>query len=138
MTLERARRGQRVAAAGAGVVEEERVRLPVPPQRPQHEADDLTRLFVGTPLTLWGATDTGRARSRRLFARGCHIVCFVELHPRKLDQRIQRMPVIHPYEFPRCDSHVLSRAAAQDAPDDICAGFQAGGFAELEHFTCVA
>ncbi|MFZ5444273.1 MAG: glycosyltransferase [Myxococcota bacterium] len=102
------------------------------------KADYLARRFARTPLTLWGATDTGRALSQRLTARGCRVVRFVELNPRKLGQRIHGVPVIHPDELPRDGSHVLSCVAAQGARDDIRAWFQARGFIELEHFTCVA
>lgn len=102
------------------------------------KADYLARLFPHTPLTLWGATDTGRALSHRLRARGCQVVRFVELNPKKLGQRIHEVPVIHPEELPRDGSHVLSAVAAQGARDDIRAWFTRRGFVELEHFTCVA
>lgn len=102
------------------------------------KADFLARRFPSTPLTLWGATDTGRALSHRLTARGCRVVRFVELNPRKLGQVIHGVPVIHPDVLPRDGSHVLSCVAAQGAREEIRAWFAQRGFVELEHFTCAA
>ncbi len=101
------------------------------------KADFLARHFSDTPLSLWGATDTGRALSRLLTQRGARVLRFVELNPRKLGQTIHGVPVIHPDALPD-DSHVLSCVAAKGAREEIRAWFTARGQRELEHFTCVA
>lgn len=102
------------------------------------KADYLARLFAGTPITIWGATDTGRALSRLLTPRGLRVARFVELNPRKLGQIIHGVPVIHPDALPDDGSHVLVCVAAKGARDDIRAWFAERGREELKHFTCAA
>lgn len=102
------------------------------------KADYLARLFAGTPLTLWGATDTGRALSRLLSERGCRVVRFVELNPRKLGQTIHGVPVIHPDALPDDGSHLLNCVAAKGARDEIRGWMTKRGKVELKDFTCAA
>lgn len=101
-------------------------------------ADYLARHFAGTPLTIWGATDAGRALSRHLTQRGARVVRFVELNPRKLGQTIHGLPVIHPDALPDDGSHLLSCVAAKGARDDIRGWMTRRGKVELKDFTCVA
>lgn len=101
------------------------------------KADYLSRVLGPTPISLWGATDTGRALSKLLSQRGARVVRFVELDPRKLGQTIHGVPVIHPDALPD-DSHVLACVAAKGARDDIRAWFSQRGRTELTHYTCVA
>lgn len=102
------------------------------------KADYLSRLFARSPLTMWGATDTGRELSKRLTARGCTIVRFIELNPRKLGQTIHGVPVIHPDALPDDGSHILSCVAAKGARDEIRSWMTRRGKEELKDFTCVA
>lgn len=101
------------------------------------KADYLWRLLRDTPLSIWGATDTGRALSKLLTPRGGRIIRFVELNPRKLGQIIHGVPVIHPDALPD-DSHVLVCVAAKGARDDIRGWFSQREKMELRDFTCVA
>lgn len=102
------------------------------------KADYLARLLGGRPVTLWGATDTGRQLSRRLSARGLAVARFVELNPRKVGQRIHGAPVLHPDALPRDESHVLVCVAAKGAREDIRGWLTGRGYEELRDFTCVA
>ena len=103
------------------------------------KADVLARRFAGVPLTLWGATDTGRGLSRRLTARGAKVVRFVELHPRKVGQRIHDVEVIAPDALPGPgEGHLLACVAAKGARDDIRGWLTQRGYVELRDFTCVA
>ena len=99
-------------------------------------ADFLSRRL--SKVTLWGATDTGRALSRLLTARGVEVVRFVELDRRKIGQRIHGVPVVHPDAMEKDGSHVLSCVAAAGARDEIRAWFVERGYVEGDDFTCVA
>lgn len=100
------------------------------------KADYLSRLFP--KVTVWGATETGRALSKLLTARGVTVDRFVELDARKLGQTIHGVPVIHPDAVQRDGSHVLSCVAAQGAREQIRAWFTERGFVEGVDFTCAA
>jgi glycosyltransferase involved in cell wall biosynthesis len=102
------------------------------------KADYVSRVLKGRPVTLWGATDTGRALSKALTANGLTVVRFVELNAKKIGQTIHGVPVIHPDALPDDGSHVLSCVAAKGARDDIRAFLQARGRVELRDFTCLA
>lgn len=103
------------------------------------KADFLSRLLAGRPITLWGATDTGRALSRALTAKGLTIARFVELDARKVGQRIHGVEVVHPDALVlEPDAHVLSCVAAKGAREDIRGYLRGRGLEELRHFTCVA
>lgn len=103
------------------------------------KADYLARLLRGRPITLWGATDTGRALSKALTALGLTIARFVELDARKVGQRIHGVPVVHPDALElEANAHVLSCVAAKGAREDIRAFLRARGLEELRDFTCVA
>lgn len=103
------------------------------------KADFLARLLRGKPITLWGATDTGRTLSRALTAHGLTIARFVELDARKVGQRIHGVNVVHPDALElEPDAHVLSCVAAKGAREDIRAFLRARGLEELRDFTCVA
>jgi glycosyltransferase involved in cell wall biosynthesis len=103
------------------------------------KADVLAKRFAGTPLTLWGATDTGRGLSRRLAARGATVARFVELSPRKVGQTIHGVPVVRPEALPGPgDGHLLACVAAKGAREDIRGWLTARGWVEVRDFTCVA
>jgi glycosyltransferase involved in cell wall biosynthesis len=103
------------------------------------KADVLARRFAGVPLTLWGATETGRGLARRLLARGARVERFVELSPRKVGQRIHGAPVVRPEALgPPPEGHLLACVAAKGARDDIREWLAARGWLEVRDFTCVA
>jgi glycosyltransferase involved in cell wall biosynthesis len=103
------------------------------------KADVLAKRFAGVPLTLWGATDTGRGLSRRLSARGAKVARFVELSPRKIGQTIHGVPVVHPEDLGGPgDGHLLACVAAKGAREDIRRWLTSRGWLEVRDFTCVA
>lgn len=103
------------------------------------KADVLARRFAGVPLTLWGATETGRGLARRLLTRGATIERFVELAPRKLGQTIHGAKVVPPEALPGPgQGHVLACVAAKGAREDIRAWLGRAGYLEVRDFTCVA
>lgn len=103
------------------------------------KADYLSRALAGRRVTVWGATDTGRALSTLLRARGLEVLRFVELNPKKVGQRIHGLPVVHPDQLPTTsDSHVLSCVAAKGARDDIRSFLSQRGLKEIDDFTCAA
>ncbi len=62
------------------------------------KAHHLAESFLGgtESYVLWGYGDTGRSLSRALSAHGKHPHTIVELHPRRIGQRIAGAPVVHP------------------------------------------
>lgn len=103
------------------------------------KADVLAKRFAKVPLTLWGATDTGRGLSKRLSARGATVARFVELSPKKIGQTIHGVPVVRPEDLPGPgDGHLLACVAAKGARDDIRGWLTAHGWTEVRDFTCVA
>lgn len=111
-------------------------------RRQQHvelKAEALARRFAGTPLVMWGATETGRALSRALSRRGARVAGFVELDPRKIGQSIHGVPVMPPERLGELGpAHVLSCVAAKGARDDIRAWMTQRGLEEGRDFTAVA
>jgi glycosyltransferase involved in cell wall biosynthesis len=103
------------------------------------KADVLAKRFAGVPLTLWGATETGRGLARRLIARGALVHRFVELAPRKVGQTIHGAKVVAPEALAGPgDGHLLSCVAAKGARQDIRGWLAARGWLEVRDFTCVA
>jgi glycosyltransferase involved in cell wall biosynthesis len=51
-------------------------------------------LAGGRPIVIWGAGPGGKSWARDLLARGREVAAFVEVDPRKLDQRIHGIPVV--------------------------------------------
>lgn len=103
------------------------------------KADVLARRFQGVPLTLWGATETGRGLARRLLTRGATIERFVELAPRKLGQTIHGAKVVPPEALPGPgQGHLLACVAAKGAREDIRGWLTRAGYVEVRDFTCVA
>jgi glycosyltransferase involved in cell wall biosynthesis len=71
------------------------------------EAGPLARR---TAVVVWGAGPVGKGWSRALAARGHRVAAFVEVHPRRLGQRIHGAPVI-PVEAAAPEAGVLHLAA---------------------------
>ena len=88
---------------------------------------------------LWGYGGTGRALAKALRAHDRHPDAIVELHPRRIGQRIQGAPVIAPKDLgaPGALPLVVSVAGA-DARGLIRAELARRGFREGSHYVCAA
>jgi glycosyltransferase involved in cell wall biosynthesis len=88
---------------------------------------------------LWGYGSTGRALRRALAEQGKHPSHIVELHPRRLGQRIHGAPVILPSALPALFRHRIVVSVAGEGPrSEIRSALAAMGFRELEEFVCAA
>jgi hypothetical protein len=58
------------------------------------EALERGPLHAGRGVVVWGAGPVGKGWSRALRARGHRVAAFVEVHPRRLGQRIHGVPVV--------------------------------------------
>lgn len=88
---------------------------------------------------LWGYGATGRALRRALLAHGRRPARVVELHPRRLGQRIHGAPVVPPEalaEGPRLP--VVASVAGDTARAEIRAALARMGYTELRDFVCAA
>jgi cellulose synthase/poly-beta-1,6-N-acetylglucosamine synthase-like glycosyltransferase len=88
---------------------------------------------------LWGYGGTGRALARALRAHDRHPDAIVELHPRRIGQRIQGAPVIAPKDLgaPGTLPLIVSVAGAE-ARALIRADLARRGFCEGSDFVCAA
>jgi hypothetical protein len=91
---------------------------------------------------LWGYGGTGRSLARALSSRGKRLARVVELHPRRLGQRIHGAPVVPP-EALRDDASaralpLLVSVAGAGPRSEIRAALAALGYAELRDFLCAA
>jgi len=88
---------------------------------------------------LWGYGGTGRALAKALRAHGRHPDAIVELHPRRVGQRIQGAPVIRPSDLgaPGTLPLVVSVAGAP-ARALIRAELDGRGFCEGVDYVCAA
>ena len=88
---------------------------------------------------LWGYGGTGRALAKALRAHDRHPDAIVELHPRRIGQRIQGAPVIAPKDLgaPGALPLIVSVAGA-DARGLIRAELAKRGFNEGSDFVCAA
>jgi len=88
---------------------------------------------------LWGYGGTGRALAKALRAHGRHPDAIVELHPRRIGQRIQGARVIAPKDLgaPGALPLVVSVAGA-DARGLIRAELDQRGFREGADYVCAA
>lgn len=100
----------------------------------------LARRFRDVPLTIWGAGEVGLGLTRALLAEGVRPAAFVELHPRKVGQRIHGAPVIHADALgpPPAEGHLLAAVGAKGARADIRGRLASLGWREGQHFTAVA
>jgi len=88
---------------------------------------------------LWGYGGTGRALAKALRAHDRHPDAIVELHPRRIGQRIQGAPVIAPKDLgaPGALPLIVSVAGA-DARSLIRAELTRRGFREGSDYVCAA
>jgi glycosyltransferase involved in cell wall biosynthesis len=98
------------------------------------------RLGTERRLVLWGAGEKGLKLSRLLRAKGHRVEQFVELHPRKIGQKLEGIPAIHPEALsaPSPERHLLAAVGAKGARAEIRAFLTARGWVEGRDFTCMA
>ncbi len=88
---------------------------------------------------LWGYGATGRALRRALAREAREPSHIVEVHPRRLGQRIHGAPVVPPAELARLRGRkVVASVAGPAARAEIRAHLVSLGFRELEDFVCAA
>jgi glycosyltransferase involved in cell wall biosynthesis len=107
------------------------------------KAEFLARFWLAArnDYVLWGYGGTGRALRKALAVHGKHPSHVVELHPRRLGQRVFGAPVIPPEALlalaPRPERIVVSVAGAE-ARGEIRGRLATMGFAEQKDFVCAA
>ena len=88
---------------------------------------------------LCGYGNTGKAMRRALSRLGKEPVLLVDLHPRRLGERIRGALVLHPRELPRpAPAPILVSVAGEASRREARETLRARGFAELRDFVCVA
>jgi glycosyltransferase involved in cell wall biosynthesis len=88
---------------------------------------------------LWGYGATGRALRRALAAHGRHPSHVVEVHPRRLGQRIHGAPVVPPEALRHLRTVPVVASVAGPTPRaEIRATLTALGFRECRDFLCTA
>jgi glycosyltransferase involved in cell wall biosynthesis len=107
------------------------------------KAEFLARGFLAAHAryALWGYGGTGRALARALAGHGKLLGRVVELHPRRLGQRIHGAPVVEPAALSEPEAHALPlivSVAGATARAEIRAELAALGYAELRDFVCAA
>ncbi len=89
--------------------------------------------------TLWGYGETGKALRRALASCGKHPAFIVELHPRRIGERIHGAPVVAPDRLPGLPRLPLLVSVAGAGPRrEIRATLEAFGFAETRDYWCTA
>ena len=88
---------------------------------------------------LWGHGSTGRALRRELLRLGRRVAAVVELHPRRLGQRIDGAPVVPPAAVPSLLPLPIVVSVAGSTPRALVRAALAGcGRGELRDFVCAA
>ncbi len=88
---------------------------------------------------LWGHSDTGRALRRELQRCGRRAAAIVELHPRRLGQRIDGAPVVRPEQVPHLERlPIVVSVAGRTGRAIVRARLRAFGRIELVDFVCAA
>jgi glycosyltransferase involved in cell wall biosynthesis len=88
---------------------------------------------------LWGYGETGKALRRHLAAHGKKPAAIIELHPRRLGERIHGAPVVPPQELPELPRLPLLVSVAGAAPRaEIRAQLAGWGFREGVDYYCAA
>lgn len=98
------------------------------------------RLGLQRGLVLWGAGEVGLKVSRLLRAKGHRVEQFVELHPRKIGQKLEGIPAIAPDQLgpPSEHTHLLATVGAKGARAEIRAWLLERGWIEGRDFSCLA
>jgi hypothetical protein len=107
------------------------------------KAEFLARGFLAphARYALWGYGGTGRALARALAAHGKLLGRVIELHPRRLGQRIHGAPVVEPAALREAEARALPlivSVAGATPRAEIRAELAELGYAELRDFVCAA
>lgn len=107
------------------------------------KAEFLASSFLAAANTyvLWGYGDTGRALARALARRGKRPSHIVEIHPRRIGERIFDAPVIAPpglLELPPPKPRVVVSVAGAEARGIIRGFLSTHGFGEDSDYVCAA
>ncbi len=91
-------------------------------------------------MTVWRRFgDTGKALANALARRGKHPDAIIELHPRRLGQRIRGVPVLAPGALPGlCARPLIVSVAGVGPRTEIRHALAAMGFSELRDYVCAA
>lgn len=88
---------------------------------------------------VWGAGPTGLLLTRHLRSFGVEVLRFIDLHPRKVGQRIHGIEVHAPSQLEGFDgTHLIAAVGAFGAREEIRGELHQRGWREGEHFTCAA
>jgi len=102
-----------------------------------HLAEGL--LARGDGYVLWGYGSTGRALRRALLQRGKRPEAIVEVHPRRLGNRIHGAPVIAPEALPHWRHlPLVASVSGAAARGEIRDALRALGYRESRDFVCAA
>ncbi len=100
------------------------------------KARHLARTLKG-PIQLWGAGEMGLALFRHLRAAGVETARFIDVHPRKIGQRIEGVEVVAPNALGGPDGrHLVAAVGAKGARAEIRFFLAARGWEEGRDFTC--
>ncbi|MFZ5470258.1 MAG: glycosyltransferase [Myxococcota bacterium] len=98
-----------------------------------------TTLPVGRPIVVWGAGEVGLVLARLLRDEGVEVARFVDVHPKKIGQRIDGVPVVAPAALDAPgELHLVAAVGAKGARAEIRTFLTARGWEEGRHFTCAA
>lgn len=98
-----------------------------------------TLLATTSRYILWGYGGTGRALRRALAAEGKQPAYIVELHPRRLGNRIHGAPVVPPAALPALPrTPLVASVAGAPARAAIRAHLDALGWVETREYVCAA
>jgi GT2 family glycosyltransferase len=90
-------------------------------------------------LVVWGAGPIGKAFAREVQVQGGSVRAFVDLDPRKIDQRIHGAPVIHPSGIDEYrDGFSVAAVGQEGARRQIRAELESAGWEEVTDFVAVA
>ncbi len=93
----------------------------------------------GPSYILWGHGRTGRALRKELAMLGRHPAAIVDVHPRRIGERIAGAPVIAPAALARQPPYPVVVSVAGDKPrGEIRSALAAMGFREGIRFVCAA
>ena len=88
---------------------------------------------------LWGHGGTGRSLRKALLGHGRQASHIIEIHPRRLGNRIDGAPVVPPERLPELPRHPLVVSVSGVGPrSEIRARLKAMGRVELRDYVCAA